>query len=248
MEKIRCIVLDNDIINCEVVASYIEETTRVELAGKFIKPAKASQFLMREQVPLIFIDMKMPEMSGIDFLRSLSYKPYAIIVSSFPDFALEGYEVNAIDYVLKPFSEERFFSAVNKAIARIDANEKTSVANTLKNIVKTGEGFFFIHTKQQYIKIQYKDVLYIEALENFVKIHLNDKPEPIIGLVNLKLIESSLSPEVFLRTHKSFIINVNHITAMDLDNMKLGNRLVPIGRAYKEIVMETIIKKNLIRH
>ncbi len=248
MEKIKCIVLDNDIINCDVVASYLEETTRIELAGKFTKPSKAAQFLMREQVPLVFIDMKMPEMTGIDFLKSLTYKPYAIIISSFPDFALEGYEVNAIDYVLKPFTEERFFASVNKAISRIDAVEKASVTDSLKNMIKTGEGFFFIHTKQQYVKIQYKDVLYIEALENFVKIHTRDKPEPIIGLVNLKLVESSLSPEVFLRTHKSYIININHVTAMDLDNMKLDNRLVPIGRAYKEIVMDTIIKKNLIRH
>ncbi len=248
MEKIKCIVLDNDIINCNVVASYLEEMPRMELGGKFTKPAKAAQFLMREQVPLVFIDMKMPEMTGIEFLRSLSYKPYAIIISSFPDFALEGYEVNALDYLLKPFSEERFFGAVNKAIHRIDANEKASATDTLKSMIKTGEGFFFIHTKQQYIKIHYKDVLYIEALENFVKIYLRDKPEPIIGLVNLKLIESSLSSEVFLRTHKSFIININHVTAMDTDNMKLENKLVPIGRAYKEMVMETVIKKNLIKH
>jgi len=248
MEKIKCIILDNDIINCDVVASYIEETSRLELVGKYTKPTKAAQFLLREQVPLIFIDMKMPEITGIDFLKALAYKPYAIIISSFPDFALEGYEVNAIDYILKPFSEERFFLAVNKAVKSIDSNEKAMAADTLKNMIKTGEGFFFIHTKQQYVKIQYKDVLYIEALENFVKIHIRDKKEPIIGLVNLKLIENSVSPEVFLRTHKSFIININHVTAMDLDNMKLENKLVPIGRAYKEIVMETVIKKNLIRH
>lgn len=248
MEKIPCIVLDDDVINCELVASYIDETPRLELAGKFTKPAEASTFLLRNPVPLIFIDMKMPEITGIDFLRALSYKPYAVILSSYPDFALDGYEVNALDYVLKPFTEERFFAAVNKAIKFIEVNEKATVTDTLKNIVKTGEGYFFIHTRQQYVKIQYKDVLYIEALENFVKIFTRDKEEPVIGLVNLKLIESSLPAELFLRTHKSYIINMNHVNAMDQDSIKLDNKLVPIGRAYKKSVMDTVIKKNLIKH
>jgi DNA-binding LytR/AlgR family response regulator len=248
MEKIPCIVLDDDVINCELVASYIEETPRLELAAKFTKPAQASAYLMRNPVPLIFIDMKMPDITGIDFLRTLAYKPYAIILSSYPDFALEGYEVNALDYILKPFEEARFFAAVNKAVKIIDVNEKANATDTLKNIIKTGEGFFFIHTRQQYVKIQYKDVLYIEALENFVKIYTRDKEEPIIGLVNLKLIESSLPAEIFLRTHKSYIINMNHVNAMDQDNMKLENKLVPIGRAYKDVVMETVIRKNLIKH
>ena len=247
MEKINCIILDDDLSYLELISSYLAESTQLEVSGKFSEPNKAKQFLLQNPVPLIFIDMKMPEITGIDFLKALSYKPYAIILSSFPDFALEGYEVNALDYVLKPFDEERFFAAVNRAIERIESKMKAAVTDTLKNMIKVGDGFFFIHSKQQYIKLYYKDILYVEGLENFVKIIVRDKLEPVISPVSLKIIENALPAEVFLRTHKSYIINMNHVTAIEKDGLKLGEVPIPVGPSYKDTVMKNLFKGNVIK-
>ena len=247
MEKIKCIILDDDLSFLELTSSYIDENKRLEISGKFSEPDNAKQFLLRNPVPLIFIDMKMPGITGIDFLKSLSHKPYAIILSSYPDFALEGYEVNTVDYVLKPFTEERFFAAVNKAVEQIESKTKAAVTDTLKNMIKVGEGFFFIHTKQQYVKLYYKDILYIEGLENFVKIIIRDKEEPIVSPVSLKIIENALPPEVFLRTHKSYIINMHHVTAIEKDGLKLGDKPIPVGPSYKDSVMQNLLKGNVIK-
>ena len=244
MEKIRCIVLDDDLAYCELISSYIEEHARLELVGKFTEPGKAKKFLSRNQVPLIFIDMKMPEITGIDFLHSIGYCPYSIILTSYPDFAMDGYRVKALDYILKPFAEERFFAAVNRALVRIDSKTKV-VESTSGNEVKTGDGFFFIHNKQQYVKLQFKDILYIEALQNFVKIVSLDKTEPVITNSNLKQLENTLPAESFIRTHKSYIVNINHVSIIEKDTSKIADIRIPIGPSFKEVIMKKLMKDTI---
>ena len=247
MEKIKCIVLDDDLALCERIASYASKHEKLELAGKFINPEKAKKFLVENPVPLLFIDMEMPGITGIEFLSSLSYKPYAIIITGHPDFAVKAFELEALDYILKPFNEERFYSAVSRAAQAIETKTKAAASEVLGKMITYADDYFFVRSQQNYIKLRYKDVFYIEALEDFVRIYLIDTEKPVITLVNLKQLENSLSPAVFLRVHKSYLVNVNHITSVSGDSLTLGSKVIPIGPSYRNTVTEKIITNKVIK-
>src|SRR6202789_2498738 len=217
MEKIKCIVLDDDLAFCEQIPLKVTRHERLDLAGKFTSPDKAKKFLMEHPVPLIFIDMEMPGTTGIDFLKALPYKPYAIIISGHPDFAIKAFELDALDYILKPFNEERIYAAVNRAIDSIDTKNKAAASDILGKIITEVDDHFFIRSEQNYIKLRNKEVLYIEALNDFVKIYLKDNNKPIIALINLKQLENTLPASLFLRIHKSYIINIEYVASIASD-------------------------------
>jgi DNA-binding LytR/AlgR family response regulator len=247
MEKIKCIVLDDDLAFCERISMYASKHHQLELAGKFTDPDKAKKFLMENPVPLIFIDMEMPGITGIDFLKALSYKPYAIIITGHPDFAVKAFELEAIDYLLKPFNEERLYSAITKALVHMETKAKAAASEVLGKMISDVDDYFFVRSEQNYIKLQYKDVLYIEALQDFVQIYLKDKDKPIITLVNLKQLENTLSPIIFLRVHKSYLVNMNQITSLSGDSLMLGSKTIPIGPSYRDAVVEKIINNKVIK-
>jgi two-component system LytT family response regulator len=247
MEKIKCIVLDDDLAFCERIAAHVKKHLRLELAAKFTNPEKANKFLLENPVPLIFIDMEMPGITGIEFLNGLSYKPYAIIITGHPDFAVKAFELAALDYILKPFSEERFYAAVNRAIESIEVKSKAAATDALGKIISEVDDYFFVRSDQNYIKLRYKDVVYIEAMEDFVQIYLKDKDKPIITLVNLKQLENTLSASIFIRAHKSFIVNMNHVTSLSGEFLMLGNKTLPIGPSFKDIVSEKIMSNKVIK-
>ena len=247
MEKIKCIVLDDDLAFCERISMYASKHPQLELAGKFTDPDKAKKFLMENPVPLIFIDMEMPGITGIDFLKALSYKPYAIIITGHPDFAVKAFELEAIDYLLKPFNEERLYSAITKALVHMETKAKAAASEVLGKMISDVDDYFFVRSEQNYIKLQYKDVFYIEALQDFVQIYLKDKDKPIITLVNLKQLENTLSPIIFLRVHKSYLVNMNQITSLSGDSLMLGSKTIPIGPSYRDAVVEKIINNKVIK-
>ncbi len=247
MDKIKCIVLDDDLAFCERIAGYVKKHSSLELAGKFTNPEKAKRFLLETPVPLVFIDMEMPGTTGIDFLNELPYKPYAIIITGHPDFALKAFELAALDYILKPFNEERFYSAVNRALDTIEMKNKAAATEALGKIISEVDDYFFVRSEQNYIKLKYKDVLYIEALEDFVQIYVKDKEKPVITLVNLKQLENTLSPNIFIRTHKSNIVNMQHVTSLSGDVLMLGSKVIPIGPSFKDVVVEKIMSNKIIK-
>jgi two-component system LytT family response regulator len=247
MEKIKCIVLDDDLAFCEQIALKVTRHERLDLAGKFTNPDKAKKFLMEHPVPLIFIDMEMPGTTGIDFLKALPYKPYAIIISGHPDFAIKAFELDALDYILKPFNEERIYAAVNRAIDSIDTKNKAAASDILGKIITEADDHFFIRSEQNYIKLRNKEVLYIEALNDFVKIYLKDNDKPIIALINLKQLENTLPASLFLRIHKSYIINIEYVASIASDYLMLGSKMIPIGPSFKGAVTEKIISNKVIR-
>ncbi len=247
MEKIKCIVLDDDLAFCERISLHASKHPQLEFVGKFTTPGKAKKFLVENPVPLLFIDMEMPGITGIEFLSSLSYKPYAIVITGHPDFAVKAFELAALDYILKPFNEERFYSAVGRAVQTIETKAKAAASEVLGKMITDAEDYFFVRSEQNYIKLRHKDVLYIEALEDFVRIYLRDKEKPVITLVNLKQLENTLSPAVFLRVHKSYLVNVNHITSIGGDSLMLGNKTIPVGPSYKNTITEKIISNKIIK-
>jgi DNA-binding LytR/AlgR family response regulator len=247
MEKIKCIVLDDDLAFSERIALLVKKHSSLDLMGKFTNPEKAKKFLMEVPVPLIFIDMEMPGTTGIDFLNELPYKPHAIIITGHPDFAVKAFELAALDYILKPLNEERFYGAVNRALEILELRSKAAATDALGKIISEVDDYFFVRSEQNYIKLRYKDVLYIEALEDFVQIYMKDKEKPIITLVNLKQLENTLSPTVFIRTHKSHIVNMQHVTSLSGDVLMLGSKMIPIGPSFKEVVAEKIMSNKVIK-
>jgi two-component system, LytTR family, response regulator len=247
MEKLKCIVLDDDLAYCERVASYVSKHNLLELAGKFTDPEKARNFLTENPVPLVFIDMEMPGITGIEFLRTLFYHPYAIIITGHPDFAVKAFEIDAVDYIIKPFDPERFYIAVNRAIEHFETKTIAEASNTLDKTTIETDDYFFVRSDQAYIKLLYKDVRYIEALEDFVRIYIKDKEKPVITLINLKQLENTLPSSIFIRTHKSYIINMKHVTTLSLDSVFLEDKMLPVGPFYKDIVKEKIMGNKIIR-
>jgi two-component system LytT family response regulator len=247
MEKLKCIVLDDDLAYCERIASHIGKHNQLELAGKFIDPEKARIFLSENPVPLVFVDMEMPGTTGIDFLRTLFYHPYAIIITGHPDFAVKAFEIDAVDYIIKPFDPERFYVAVNRAIEHFVTKTKAESSSVSTKTATDADDHFFVRSKQNYIKIRYKDVFYVEALEDFVRIYIVDRGKPVITLINLKQLENTLPQSIFIRIHKSYIVNMNHVTALSQDFINIEDTMIPIGPSFKDIVKEKIVGNKIIR-
>jgi len=247
MEKIKCLVLDEDPAFCNLVASYIVQHPDFELSGKFTDSDEAKEFVMRNRVALVFLDIKLTGTTGFDFLRSISYKPFAVFLTSSPDFALESYELNTIDYILKPVKKERIFAVLNKAVEVLENKMEPHFNGHNGNAAKLHDGYFFIQTKNQYVKVFHKDILFVKAIQNFAQIVVHDKEKSIYPLINLKQLASSLPAEIFLRVHKSYIVNINQVSAISKKGLLISDEIIPIGDGIKNTVVKRIVKKTLIK-
>jgi len=244
--KVDCIIIDDEPVYRDLIATYIAANDSLTLKGAYSTQKEAIEHLNDENIELLFMDIRMPgEKTGLDFVRSLKDAPYVIFISSHDDFALESYEVGAVDYILKPLRKERFLAAVDKALNRIETIRKAETITKLIDILQTEKDYFVIRTEGEYVKIKYKDVLYIEAFENFVKIYIEGNQ--YIALVNLKNIEKSLPTTFFVRTHRSYLVNAEHIATIGTDTLQVGSKTLPLGDSYKEAVLERVVGNRLIK-
>ena len=243
--KLNCIVVDDDFAYCELVSSFVEKHEKLELAGKYTEPEVALKHLSDESIHLMFLDMEMPGINGLELVKSLPDPPYVIFITSYKDFAIESYEVDAIDYILKPIEYARFCDAVNKAVERIETKMQATAIKEAIESIRAEQDYFFIRSDAQYIKIFYSDVLYVEAFTDFTKIYT--PTQTYMTLVNLKNIEASLPDTIFIRTHRSYLVNVQRISAMDASEIMLGERKVPIGLSFKDKVHARILGNKLIK-
>ena len=197
---------------------------------------EASEILHRERVDLMFLDIQMPELTGIEFLKTLKNKPAVIFTTAYSEYALEGYELDVIDYLLKPFSFERFSTAINKALDYIQ----------LKAAGKAGasqgeEDFIAVHADHKIYKVLLKDIEYIEGLKEYVSCFTKEKR--IIALQSLKHLEDTLPADRFMRIHRSYIVPIHKIKAVEGNQVDIGGKKLPIGRSYKENVIDKIFGK-----
>lgn len=239
--SVKCIVLDDDPVFCAVTAKFADEHPELQLLGQFHDPAEAKQFLFAQDVELILVDMEMPDLTGIDFVRSLQDPPEIIFVTAHRDYAVESYELDVIDYLIKPINQNRFNHAVERAIKLIETNRQAEADAT----VLTHDDHFFIRSDSQYVRINFADIYAIEALKDFVKIHTSTKTH--VALINLKCIEATLPPQTFLRTHRSYIVNKSHITAIGADTIETTANSIPLGASYKDAVLNAILGNRLVK-
>jgi DNA-binding LytR/AlgR family response regulator len=233
--KIKCIIADDEPFAQKGLEEYIREVEFLELVAVCDNAMEAYPLIKKDKAELIFLDIEMPELSGIDFLKSLKHIPAVIFTTAYPEYALQGYDLDVIDYLVKPISFHRFLKAVNKA--------KHFLADKFKNPAQAAEenDYFFLKVNYQVEKIFYKDILFIEALQNYVAIHFTGKK--IISYMTISGMEKKLPLNLFMRIHKSYIV------ALDKINMITGNKLIidthklPVSRNIKDKLMHVIEEK-----
>jgi len=233
---INCLIVDDEPIARNGMLEYIEQVEFLNAVAVCKNAIEASSALQKSHIDLVFLDIQMPKITGIDFLKNLPNPPLVIFTTAFPEYAIEGYELNVLDYLLKPISFERFFKAVAKAQASLNLRSKQEISQT--------GAYFFIKSNQKIEKILIEDILYIEALSNYVILHTKTKKH--IVYMSFKGIESQLPQNLFLKIHKSFMVAVNAIQTIDNDEMILADHVLPISKSYRSAVMDRV-EKNLFK-
>ncbi len=231
---INCIIVDDEPIARNGMLEYVNQVEFLYPVAVCKNAIEASAALQEHNVELVFLDIQMPKITGIDFLKNLVNPPLVIITTAFPEYAIEGYELNILDYLLKPISFERFFKAIVKAQLHLRHKQEFSVTAP----------YFFIKSNQKIEKVFIEDILYIEALSNYVILHTKTKKH--IAYMSFKGIESQLPKNLFLKIHKSFIVAVNAIQTIDNNEVILDGHILPISKSYKSIVMDRV-EKNLFK-
>lgn len=229
----KCIIVDDEPLAIEVIESYVERIDSLELVGKFRNAIKAFDYIQSgEQVDLIFLDIQMPKLTGIEFLKTLANPPKVIFTTAYREYALEGFELEVLDYLLKPISFDRFMKAVSKALNQTREVEISTSAD--------GDDFIFFKCDKKMIRVCLKDILYIESIKDYVKIKTAEKE--VVTHQKISVLETKLPANHFIRVHRSFIINIPKIESYSASEVELNNESIPVGRNYKVDVMDRLGK------
>ena len=238
----NCLILDDEPLAQKILEDYIKNIPYLSLQAKCSSAFEAYDILRTTKVDLIFLDIQMPNVSGIDFINSLSVKPMFIISTAFSEYALDGFNLNAIDYLLKPIPFDRFLKAVNKAHeyhlltskAQVPAQLQSTTPTPLLDLEPKFPPFLLVKADYKTIKIEYSNITYIEGLKDYVKIFINKELKPIITHLNIKMIADKLPAEQFVRVHKSYIVSIPKINSVTKNRIVIGDKWIPVGENYKD--------------
>ena len=236
---ISVIALDDEPLALQLVTGYIEKTPGLKLIGQFDNPLDAAEFLADNRVDLIFIDIQMPDLSGIEFTRVIEKGPKVIFTTAFEKYALEGYKLEIVDYLLKPFSYEEFLTAVHKVQNLLRLEQKMPARVDVNN------EFLFLKSEYKIKRINFNDILYIEGLKDYVKVYIQNSLRPVLSLTSLKLLESKLPGNKFMRVHRSFIVNLGKIDTIERSRIVFGKEYIPVSDQYKDKFQEYLDKNFL---
>lgn len=237
MRKISCIIVDDEPLALGLVESYVSKTPFLALKGKCLSAFEAMQLVNTEKIDLVFLDIQMPDMNGIDFSKTLSPNTKIIFTTAFKDYAFEGFKVDAVDYLLKPFNYAEFLKAANKVAERISITDD-------KGKTAYSDNFIFVKSEYKQVKINLDEVYYFEGLKDYIKIWLTTQPKPVLTLMSLKMLEQELPEENFMRVHRSFIVALNKINAVERSQIIINNERITIAEQYKEKFQAFIDKKS----
>ncbi|MDX2306198.1 MAG: LytTR family DNA-binding domain-containing protein [Microscillaceae bacterium] len=236
---IKCIVVDDEPLALDILEDYIEKVPFLNLNKKCVSAIDALESLKLEKVDLIFLDIQMPDLTGIQFVKSLSHKPDVIFTTAYSDYALEGFNLNAVDYLLKPISFERFLRAVNKYYDSF--NNKVAQAPKQHGSEHEDDKFIFIKTEYRIVKVNLSDILYIEGLKDYIR--FVTPGTQLLTLQSMKSMEESLPSRQFIRVHKSYIVALQHIEAIERNKIKIKDKWIPIGNTYRDSFFKLVESK-----
>ncbi|MFC2103744.1 LytR/AlgR family response regulator transcription factor [Bacteroidota bacterium] len=240
MDKIKCIAIDDEYMALDIIKDYIEKVPFLDLLGVFKNSMKAFEFIKTNNINLIFLDINMPDLSGIQFLESLDKKPMVIFTTAYSTYAVDSYNFNAIDYLLKPIEFERFLKAANKALDDTILKNRTLLIEKIPE-KDAKKSFVLIKSGTEIHKLRISDILFIEGTGNYLSFHLPDKK--ILSLLNMKQVLDLLPKDSFYRIHKSYIVSFQHIDSIEKHQVKIMNKAIPIGSTYREEFFKSIENK-----
>ena len=222
---INCILIDDEPLALQLLEDFVNKTPYLKLAGKFEEPLQALPLLDSGDIDLLFLDIKMPDISGIDFFKSLATKPEVIFTTAYSEFAIDGFELNAIDYLLKPVSFEKFLSACNRVKEYMELKNNRTIRD---------KDYFFINASHKLHKVFYDDILYFEGFKDYTKIHLASSPAPLIILHNLKYFEDLLDQNEFIRIHRSYIVSIRKVVTASRKSVTINLKEIPVSDNYRD--------------
>jgi DNA-binding LytR/AlgR family response regulator len=245
----NCLIVDDEPLAQDIIENYILKVPFLTLQAKCPSAFAAMEAFQKYDVDLIFLDIHMPQVNGIDFMNSLERKPMVIFTTGFPEYAIESYELNAIDYLLKPISFNRFLKAVNKAFELFNLRKKEVIAGLTPlqpKVQSVTENFLLVKADYQTIRVDLNAIIYIEGLKDYVKIYTNTS-KPIVTLNTLKNLAEKLPASDFIRIHKSYIVSVSRIQFISRGRIIIGEKTIPLGENYKEAFNKLTEKHNITK-
>jgi two-component system LytT family response regulator len=235
---LRCIAIDDEDLALELMEDYISKVPYLQLVATCDDPLDAITIIQEKQVDLVFLDIQMPGLNGLQLIESLSSNPMCILVTAYSQYALDGFNLNVIDYLVKPVPFDRFLKACNKA------RELHQLKHKANETSKEAElDYFFINADYSHVKISYADILWVEGLKDYIKIHLENNAKPVVARISMKNIEEMLPASKFLRIQKSYIVSKAHITAVKKTSVFIGSTELTIGENYKDSVLAFLGRK-----
>ncbi len=237
----NCIIIDDEPLAREAIEMLINQTSDLNLIGSFSSPETATGFIESNTVELIFLDIQMPGINGIEFAKTIPKETFVVFTTAYSEFAIDSYEVDAIDYLIKPVKPERFQKAVEKA----HTYSKLFKADyTDNNIEQVADDFFFVKADRRIFKIYFNNILFIQGLKDYVVMHSGN--QKVITAMNIKTIHDQLPKDMFVRVSKSYIINVKHIDSVDNNTVYIGASEIPIGNIYRDFFFNEFVTKKMM--
>lgn len=238
----KCIIIDDEPLAIDIVESYVQQVGGIEIIAKCTNPLEAITLLNKHQVDLVFLDIEMPNLTGIDLVKTIDNIPQFIFTTAYPEYALDGFNLNATDYLVKPIPFHRFLKAISRAKEKYELENKVvvnapAVEATTKPIV---DNFIFVKSEYENIKINIDTIVYLQGLKDYIKIYTSDNQKPVLTLSSFKDILDKLPASKFIRIHKSYVVSIEHIKAIQKSKILVGDIRVPIGETYKETVMKRL--------
>ena len=240
---IKCIIIDDEPLAIGVLKSYCEDLGEIHVVGCFTNPFEATTLLSQEKIDLVFLDIEMPQINGIDFIKSIDHKPHFVFTTAYPQYAIQGFDLNAADYLVKPIPFVRFIKAINRVKKLMEFNSLSSrgsenVSPSSGNSGNTNK-FLFVKSEYESVKINMEDIKYIQGLKDYLKIH-TQHPKPILTLMSFKEIQTKLPMEQFMRVHKSFVVNISKIKSIQRSKIVIDDVRIPIGESFKESFLDRL--------
>ncbi|WP_160716363.1 LytR/AlgR family response regulator transcription factor [Chitinophaga solisilvae] len=233
--KVKCLIVDDEPLARKLLQNHIEQLDMLEIAGQCSNAVKASEILRAMPIDLVFLDIKMPQITGIDFLKMLKNPPAVIFTTAYREYALEGYELDIIDYLLKPVTFDRFFKAVERYFAR-SAPKETGVKIVAP---QQQDDYIYIRTGNKFHRLPVADILYIESIRDYIVVHRTNQ-EKLPAKYKIGDLEEDLKGKQFLRIHRSFIVNMQKITAFTMQDVEIDKLQLPVGNSYREYVFKML--------
>jgi two-component system LytT family response regulator len=240
---LRCIAVDDEAFATRLLASYIQKIPTLELVGTTTNPLEALQWVQEGRADLVFLDIQMPELTGLQFLKICGNRCKVVLTTAYPEYALEGYEHDVVDYLLKPIAFDRFLRAVQKAQALVPAAAPAPPPAPSTPLVTASPDYLFVkgESKNKYLKLNYADILYIQGLKNYVSIHVGG--QRVVTYQTLRDLEAQLPQPPFVRVHKSFIISLDHLRMVEGNTLHVGTESITVGETYREEFFKLIREK-----